>query len=46
MPKPKQRICLKCDDGKGHKMIEIWSYKVNGDYDKLKYLSNKIYVIL
>ena len=30
----KQRLCLKCDYGKGYKMIEIYSYKVSGDVDK------------
>ena len=31
----KQKICLRCDNGKGYKMIEIWSYKVSGDPDEL-----------
>ena len=31
----KQKICLRCDNGKGHKMIEIYSYKVSGDVDEL-----------
>lgn len=30
-----RKICFKCDDGKGHKMIDIWSYDIAGDVDEL-----------
>lgn len=30
----KHKICFKCDGGKGHKMIPIYSYLVSGDVDK------------
>lgn len=29
-----KEICLKCDNGKGHKMHLVYSYLVSGDVDK------------
>lgn len=33
--KKDKKICLRCDNSKGHEMIEIYSYKVSGDIDEL-----------